>query len=74
MSALKRNKSQALEQKTSEVFEQPAPTQAELDKKEAAAQQGYNDLIAQAESKKKAAQAEPEEATLSDAELMNSPF
>lgn len=74
MSALKRNKPQTLEQKQPEVFEQPAPTQAELDKKEAAAQQGYNDLIAQAESKKKAAQAEPEEAPLSDAELVNSPF
>lgn len=73
MSALKR-KPQAIEQKQPEVFEQPAPTQAELDKKDAAAQQGYNDLIAQAESKKKAAQAEPEQAPLTDAELVNSPF
>lgn len=73
MNSLKR-KTQALEQKQPEVFEQPAPTQAELDKKDAAAQQGYNDLIAQAESKKKAAQAEPEQAPLTDAELVNSPF
>ena len=74
MNSLKR-KTQALEQKQPEVFEQPAPTQAELDQKDALAQQGYNDLIAQAESKKKEAKAEPEQAPLSDAELVaDTPF
>lgn len=74
MNTLKR-KTQALEQKQPEVFEQPAPTQAELDQKNALAQQGYNDLIAQAESKKKATKAEPEQAPLSDAEIVaDTPF
>ena len=74
MNTLKR-KTQALEQKQPEVFEQPAPTQAELDQKDALAQQGYNDLIAQAESKKKAVKTEPEQATLSDAEIVaDTPF
>lgn len=65
MAALKKSAPKALEQKPAEVFEQRAPTQAEIEAREEKAQAGYNDLMAKAV----ADQTSAPKGTVSDEEL-----